>query len=165
MRGAKPKRLRTRDLLSPTSSLLASRAPSARLSNFAHITCGWTRWIVFALREAAIGAGNHVLASDEVREIDDAVGDEPRMLDRGGVVRDDAGDQDLARRQLHLLPDAPFVLVADIGGLDRIGAGAHLQDQVDDVLERARPRRAARASCRSRRDSGCDLPECLRARG
>ena len=64
------------------------------------------------------------------------VGDQPRMLDRRGVVRDDARDQDLARRQLHLLPHAPFVLVAHIGGLDRIGAGLHLQDQVDDVLER-----------------------------
>ena len=34
-----------------------------------------------------------------------------------------------------LLPDRPFVLVARVGRLDQIGAGADLQHQVDEVLE------------------------------
>ena len=55
------------------------------------------------------------------------------MLHRRGVMRDDAGDQDLAGRQLLGLPQLPFVLVAYVGGLDRIGAGLHAQHQVDDV--------------------------------
>ena len=48
--------------------------------------------------------------------------------------RDDAGDQDLARRQLDGLPKLPFVLVARIGRLERIGAGTDPQDHVDDSL-------------------------------
>ena len=69
-------------------------------------------------------------------EADDAVGDQARVLDGDDVVRDHAGDQDPVVRQLPLLPHAPFVLVARIRRLDRVGAGLHLQHDVDDVLER-----------------------------
>ena len=37
---------------------------------------------------------------------------------------------------LALLPHRPFVLVARVGLLDAVGADVHLQQQVDDVLQR-----------------------------
>ena len=80
------------------------------------------------LRKAAIGPGNDILASDDLGEPHDAVGDQLRMFDSGGVVGHDAGNQDLARRQLDLFPDTPFVLVTHIGGLDRIRAGVYLPE-------------------------------------
>ena len=72
-----------------------------------------------AAAEAAIGAGDDVLAPHQLGEAQDAVGDELGMLDHVGGVADDAGDQDLAGRQLHLAPHFPFVLVAHVAGLDR----------------------------------------------
>ena len=39
-----------------------------------------------ALGETAIRPGDHVLASNDPREVDDAIGDEARMLYRGRVV-------------------------------------------------------------------------------
>ena len=42
----------------------------------------------------------------------------------------------LAGRQLCLLPHAPFMLVSDVACLEGIGLRPHLQDQIDDVLER-----------------------------
>src|SRR5207249_260011 len=44
--------------------------------------------------------------------------------------------QDFSARQLDLFPHAPLVLVARVRRLDEIGAGAHAEDQVDDVLQR-----------------------------
>ena len=41
----------------------------------------------------------------------------------------------LSSGNLGALPLLPLVLVARIGGLERIGAGADLEDDVDDVLE------------------------------
>jgi hypothetical protein len=35
------------------------------------------------------------------------------------------------------LPDPPLVLVARVGSLDRVGAGLHLEDQVEQLLQRA----------------------------
>src|SRR6478735_3664902 len=48
---------------------------------------------------------------------------------------DYARDQHLAGRKLDLLPHIPLVLMTHIGRFDGIGAGPHLQDQIDDVLE------------------------------
>ena len=73
---------------------------------------------------------------DQPGDAHDALGDQLRMLDHVGGVADHAGHQHAALGQLHLLPHAPFVLVARIGALDQVGAGAHAQHQVDDVLER-----------------------------
>ena len=52
------------------------------------------------------------------------------------VAADDAGHELFSRRQLHRLPQPPFMLVAGIRHLDAIGAGLHPQHQIDDVLER-----------------------------
>src|SRR5580704_6112390 len=67
--------------------------------------------------EAAIGAGDDVLAPDDLGKPPDALGDRLGMLDEVRAVRDDAGDQQLAVRQLRLLPRPPLVLVlvADCG--------------------------------------------------
>ncbi len=74
-----------------------------------------------AAAETAVGCGDDVLASDQVGEADDAVGDQLGMLDDVGGVADDARKEDLAVGQLDVLPDLPFVLVPDIARLERVG--------------------------------------------
>ena len=91
---------------------------------------------VHAAAEAAVGAGDDVLAADRAGEAHDALGDELRVLDQVGGVADHAGHQHLAVRQLDVLPHLPFVLVAHVGRLERIALRLDLQHQVDDVLER-----------------------------
>src|ERR1700728_1117731 len=63
------------------------------------------------------------------------LGNKLGMFDQDGRMRDNAGDQNLAVRQLDVLPDLPFVLMARIGRLEGIGAGADLQNDIDDVFE------------------------------
>src|SRR5262249_61683500 len=89
-----------------------------------------------SLREAPTRPRQHVLASEEPRVADDALGDELGMFHHVGGVADDTRDEHLARGQLHILPHLPFVLVTRIGALDHVGADVHLEDEVDDVLER-----------------------------
>src|SRR4029453_3281605 len=43
-----------------------------------------------ALREPAVGAGNHPVAADDIREAHETFGDELRMLDDIGLMADDA---------------------------------------------------------------------------
>jgi hypothetical protein len=62
------------------------------------------------LREAAIRSGEHALAPDELAVADDGLGDELGMFHHIGGVTDDARDQRLACRQLHLLPHFPKAL-------------------------------------------------------
>ena len=101
------------------------------------------------LREAAVGSRHQVLTPDQLADAHQPLGDEFRMLHYVGGVADDAGHQRLAARQLDLLPDAPFVLVARVGALDEIGPGFDFQHEVDDILQRhvggMRPRPAAPA--------------------
>ena len=77
-----------------------------------------------ATAEAAIGRCQHPLPSDDVGEAHDALGDELGVFDDIGGVADDTWQEQLGVGQPDLLPDLPFVLVADIAGLERIGAGA-----------------------------------------
>src|SRR5579862_3325993 len=99
--------------------------------------------------EPAIGAGQHVLAADETGIAHQPLGHQIGVLDEVGAVADNAGNEDRAVGQLDLLEDAPFVLVARVGGLDRIAAGVDAEDQVDDVAQRnvvmVRPVKAAPA--------------------
>src|SRR6266849_7544868 len=67
-----------------------------------------------ALRKAAVGARHHVLAPQEIGEAQDALGDKLGVLDHIGDVADHAGDQHLARRQFHVPPYLPFMLVAGV---------------------------------------------------
>src|SRR5215470_4797456 len=89
-----------------------------------------------ALREAAVGPGDHVLAPQQTREPYDPLGDELRMLHHIGGVADDAWDEQPALGHLDVLPHYPFMLMARIRALDHVGADLHAQDQVYDVLER-----------------------------
>src|SRR5438093_7549983 len=52
------------------------------------------------LREATVGAGNHVFPPDQAGVGCDAPGDEFRMLDEVGRMSHHAWDEDLAVRQL-----------------------------------------------------------------
>ena len=89
-----------------------------------------------AAAEAAIGAGDDVLAADDRGVAQDAVGDQLRVLDEVGGMADDTRHQHLTRRQSGVLPHPPFMLVPHIGGLEGIGLRLHLEDEIDDVLER-----------------------------
>ena len=64
--------------------------------------------------EAAIRTGNNVLVAGNRSVAQDSVSDELRMFDKVGGTADDTWHQHLARRQLCLLPHAPFVLVSDV---------------------------------------------------
>ena len=70
--------------------------------------------------EAAIGAGNNVLAANRVRVSEDPVGHELGVLDHVGGVADDARDKDFTVRQFDVAPDLVLVLVPDVAGFDRI---------------------------------------------
>src|SRR5205823_4063156 len=85
-----------------------------------------------ALGEAAVGAGDDVLAAEEVGEADDALLDELRVLDDIVRVADAAGDQDLAVRELDVLPHLPLPLVAWVLIVGEAG-GADLEDEVGEV--------------------------------
>src|SRR5215470_15329500 len=91
---------------------------------------------VNASAETAIGPGDHVFTSDDACETNEPVGDKLGVLEDIGCVTDDARNQDLALRQLRILPDLPLVLVADIAGLDHIGLRLHLEQEIDDILQR-----------------------------
>src|SRR6266550_3292230 len=88
------------------------------------------------LRKAAVGAGDHVLASNYIGKPDDAFGNEFRMLDHIGAVAYHAGSQNLPLGKFDVFPDPPLVLVAGIRRLDQIRARPHPQNQIDDLLER-----------------------------
>ena len=102
------------------------------------------------LGKPAIGAGDHVLAPDKIRESHDPLGDQLGMLHHVRAVADHTGRQHFAFGKFYILPDAPFVLVARVGRLDQVCTGAYLEDQVDDFLERhiggMRPRPASPAN-------------------
>src|SRR4030095_8240031 len=91
---------------------------------------------VDAAAEPTVGAGNDRIASDEASEAADAIGDELGMLDDVGGVADDAGDEDLAGRQLDVFPDSPLVLVAHVAGFEGVRLAVHRQHHIDDVAHR-----------------------------
>ena len=113
------------------SCLVAIAAPWASVSSFAQAICGCTR----PPRPQSVAAMTFSRPTS-VGEAHDAVGDELGVLDDVGGVADDAGQDQLAVGQLGVLPDAPFVLVADVAGLEGVGAGVDLEHDVDDVAHR-----------------------------
>src|SRR5215813_1599220 len=85
--------------------------------------------------EAAVRPGDHIFAPDDRRVVADTLRDKLRVLDRIGVVADDARDEDLALWQLDVLPETPFVRVTRVRCLYRVGLDLHVQHQVDDILQ------------------------------
>src|SRR5581483_5053963 len=70
-----------------------------------------------ARAQAAVRPRDDVLASNQLRVADEAVGDEPRVLQHVRRVADDARHQGAARGQLEVLEYAPLVLVTHVGCL------------------------------------------------
>src|SRR4030095_1763929 len=73
-----------------------------------------------ARAETTICPSDHVFVSDHRGVVADALRHKLRVLNRVGVVADDAWDKDLARWQLDLLPEVPFVCVARVRCLHRV---------------------------------------------
>src|SRR5262247_4571187 len=71
------------------------------------------------LREAAVHAGDDVLAADEPRVAHDPLRDQLRVLDAVRRVGDDARDEDLALGELDRLPHVVLVLVAWVRSFER----------------------------------------------
>src|SRR5689334_15815907 len=65
--------------------------------------------------EAAVSAGDDILAADQFREAQDSFGHQFRMLHEVGGVADDPRYQYLTCRQLDPLEDVILVLMARIG--------------------------------------------------
>src|SRR5882724_6425096 len=74
--------------------------------------------------EAAVGAGDDILAADQVGKAQNALRDQLRMFDDVGGMTDNPRDENLAFREFYLLPHPPLVFMARVGGLDQVGAGA-----------------------------------------
>src|SRR6185369_10302339 len=86
--------------------------------------------------EAAVAARDDVLTTDHVGVALDALGDQVRMLDEVGGGVDDAGDEDLAGREVDALPHLPLVPVPGVGAGNHEAGGPALDDDVDDVGQR-----------------------------
>src|SRR5688572_20325322 len=85
--------------------------------------------------ETAVGAGDDVLAADELGEAHDPFGDQFRVLYQVGGVADHARYENFPGGKLYTLEDMVFVFVARVRRLERVGAGVDFQNDVDDVLE------------------------------
>jgi hypothetical protein len=71
--------------------------------------------------EAAIGRRDDTFPADNIGEPKQPLGDEFGMFHHVGGVTDNARQNELAVRQLDVLPDRPFVLMADVTGFKRVG--------------------------------------------
>src|SRR5262249_11314860 len=88
-----------------------------------------------ALGEPAIDPRDDTLAAHHSRKGHDALGDGLGMFHYRGRVRDDAGYQDLALRQLDVLPDSPFVRMARRRRFHGVGLSLDTEQEVHDVAE------------------------------
>src|SRR4030095_10295099 len=89
-----------------------------------------------SLREAAVDPGDDVLAADQPRVAQDPLGHQLRVLDAIRRVGDNARDEDLAGRELDVLPDVVLVLVARVRRLEREGARLDLENDRRDLPQR-----------------------------
>src|ERR1700688_3376713 len=88
-----------------------------------------------AAAKTAVGAGDDILPADEPRVALQTLRYQFGMLHHIGRMGDDAGNENLAGRQLHLFPDGDFMLVARVGAFDQISLLLYLQDDIDDAIE------------------------------
>ncbi len=109
------------------NSLLAIFAPSNQRIELRPHDARMHPAVEWALGEAAIGAGEDVLAPDQFGEPHDAFGDQFRMFDHVGGVADDAGNEHFVFWQFCVFPHSPFVLVSRIGAFDDEGADIHVR--------------------------------------
>src|SRR6202050_758966 len=85
--------------------------------------------------EAAIDACDDVLLAQQLGVTLQTLRDQFRMFDHVGRMGDEAGNENLSFRQLHLFPYRNLVLVAHIGGFDQIRLRPDLEHKGDDVTE------------------------------
>src|ERR1700741_1929234 len=88
-----------------------------------------------AAAEAAVAAGDDVLASHALRVTGDALRHDLRMLDDVGGVRHYAGHQYLSLRQLDAVPNGVLMLMARIRAFDQISLRPDAQHEIDYVLQ------------------------------
>ncbi len=86
--------------------------------------------------QTAIGPRDYTLAPQDLCVPDDPVRYHLRMLDNVGGVANDARDEQFILGQCDLLPDTPFVFVANIAGFDGICSRLNAQHEIDDVPQR-----------------------------
>ena len=86
--------------------------------------------------EAAVGAGEDVLAADRAGEAHDALGDQLRVLDQLVEWLTTPGRSILPSGSLTSFHSFHSCSWRDVGGLERIALRVDLQHEVDDVLER-----------------------------
>jgi len=86
--------------------------------------------------QPAIRPGYDVLAAGESGVSDQPFGDQFRVLNEVARVADNSWHKRLPVRQLVILPHMPLVLMAGIGGLDRIAFGVYREDVVENVPKR-----------------------------
>jgi len=85
--------------------------------------------------DAAVSAGLDVLTSDQPGVPHQALRHEFRMLYQVGGVSNHTRHEDLPLRELHVFPDAPFMLVAHVRSLDGIRLRLDLEDNIGDVAQ------------------------------
>src|SRR5439155_24909238 len=85
--------------------------------------------------EAAVDAGDDVLAPHEVRIAREALGDELWVPDEVGRRVDHARDDTFPVGQLHFFEDNPFVLVTGVGALEGDRRRPGLQPRLDDLRQ------------------------------
>src|SRR5262245_54233609 len=88
-----------------------------------------------AAGESAVVAGDHIFAPHQPRPSLDALSHQFGMLHEIGHGVDYAGDHHLVRRQLDLLEDLPFMLMARIARLQHDSRGTRLEYDRDYLLE------------------------------
>src|SRR5580692_7934092 len=89
-----------------------------------------------AAPKPTIGPCDDALTADDLGKAHDPLGDEVGMLDYVGRMAHHARQDGFMRGQLDVAPNVPFVLVADITRLERIGIALNREHKVDDVAHR-----------------------------
>ena len=110
---------------------VASAAPATSASSLAQAICGWTRPPRPQSVEAMTRSRPTRLAKRRMRSATSS-GCSTTLV----AWLTTPGQDQLVVGQLDVLPDLPLVLVADIAGLERIGAGIDGQHDIDDVAHR-----------------------------
>ena len=86
--------------------------------------------------KTAIGAGDDVLPADDIGVAESRSAITSGCSSTLVAWLTTPGMRICRRAACRVAPDLPFVLVAHVAGFDRVGLRLHLQQQVDDVLER-----------------------------
>jgi hypothetical protein len=86
--------------------------------------------------EAAIRSRDDTLLADDIGEAFKALRDQFGMLDAVSLGIDYSDDQRLIVRELHVLPDVPFVFVPRVCRFDIDEFRSRLENQADDVFQR-----------------------------